>query len=224
MRSTASEDRCRPSTLAPRLLTWTLVALGTGLASCAGVPLTESGFLDDYSALEPAPEEEVWGIPDTVHLYRAGALDAGGYDSILVDASVWLPSDDHEHRPSEERTTALLEEFTRCLEKGLSEDFEIVDTPRSGTLRVRPALTAVDPANPWLNVPLLILVLPVDMGGLSGEIEVVDAMSGERVLAMTARRESNPFLIFEFFSWYGQVEHGMWKWSRLLARQLQPAE
>ena len=85
-------------------------------------------------------------------------------------------------------------------------------------------MTAVEPANPWINVPLIFLILPLDMGGLSGEIEIVDAMTGERVFAMTARRESNPFLWLEAFTWYGQARHAMWKWSRLMADRLQPAE
>jgi len=192
------------------------------LAGCANVPLTETGFLEDYSELKPAPDAEVFCIPDTVHLFRSPKLDAGGYDSVIVEPTVWMPSEKHKHRPSEEKTAWLVEDFSKCLEKGLGKDFEVVDTPRAGTLRVRPALTAIDPANVWINMLALFFILPIDMGGVSGEIEVLDAMTGERLLAMTARREGSPFLILETFTAYGQARHGVWKWSRLLAHRLQP--
>ncbi|MFT5291473.1 MAG: hypothetical protein ACI8QS_002063 [Planctomycetota bacterium] len=207
-----------------KILPAALAASSLLLASCANVPLTETGFLGDYSDLKPAPEAEVWGIPDTVRLYRSPALDQGAYDAVIVDASVWMPTDEHDHRPTDEKTAWLLEELSICLAKGLAEDFEIITTPRPGALRLRPAMTAVDPANVWINLVTLVLLVPVDMGGISGEFEVVDAMTGERVLAMDARREGNPFLFLEVFTTYGQARHGMWKWSRLLAEQLQPRD
>ena len=190
------------------------------LASCANLPLTETGFLADYSQLKPAPEHEVWGIPDSVHAFRSESLNRPGYDSILIEPAVWMPSDQHAYRPSEERVQWLLAEYTNCLSKILGEDYELVQHPRPGTMRIRPALTAVEPGNPWINVPMLVLLLPADMGGLSGEIEVLDAIDGERLFAMTARRESGPFLVFEAFSYYGYALHGMYKWSLLLAREL----
>jgi len=198
----------------------------TGLslsAGCANVPLTETGFLVDYSALEPAPEAEVWGIPDSVRLYRSSRLDGNEYDAVYVEPAEWVPSPMSDFHPGEEKTRWLLEEFSDCLKKGLGEDFEVVDAPRAGALRVRPALTAVNPQNVLLNVIFFIALLPVDMGGISGEIEVVDAMSGERVLALSARREGNPFLWLEVFTRYGHARYGMWKWSRMLAGMLQPA-
>ncbi|MFT5050377.1 MAG: hypothetical protein ACI8QZ_001778 [Chlamydiales bacterium] len=196
-----------------------VLSLFTG---CANVPLTETGFLKDYSELAPAPEAEVWGIPDTVHLFRSGALDAGGYDAVLVEPAVWVPSPADDFEPSEAKMAWLLEEFSDCLKKGLGEDFEVVDEARPGALRVRPALTAINPQNVPLNLITVLLVLPVDMGGISGEIEVLDALTGERVLAISARREGNPFLWLEIFTVYGHARHGMWKWSRMLAAMLQP--
>lgn len=203
---------------------WPCLSAGLfALAACANVPLTESGFLGDYSRLQHALAAEVWGIPDSVLLERSPLLDEGGYDAVLVEPAAWFPSL-HDHEPSAEKTAWLLEELSSCLAKGLSEDFEVVDEPRPGALRVRPALTAVDPANVWVNLLFLFALLPVDMGGISGEVEVVDAVSGERLFAMTARREGNPFLILETFTTYGQARHGMWKWGLLLADQLQPVD
>ena len=203
-----------------------LFALACSLfgSACANVPLTRTGFLGDYSELKPAPHLQVWGVPDTVHAFRSERLDRGEYDAVIIDASVWVPSDKDDFEPSEEKTAWLLDEFSQCLENGLSEDFEVVDTPRPGALRVKPAMTAVNPANVWINTLFLFLLVPVDMGGISGEIEVVDSVSGERLFAMTARREGNPFLFLETFTTYGQSRHGMYKWSLLLNEQLQPLD
>ncbi len=205
-----------------RLALSLLVTTSAFCASCANVPLTESGFLGDYSLLQRTPDAEVWGVPDTVHLYRSDVLDEGGYDAIMVDPAVWIPSPEHDFDAGEKKTAWLLEEFSTCLAKGVGKEFELVHEPRPGALRLRPAMTAVDPANVWINVPLVFLLVPIDMGGISGEIEVVDSMSGDRVFAMTARREGNPLLILETFTSYGQARHGMYKWSRMIARRLKP--
>ena len=204
-----------------RFRMWVL-ALGLSIASCANVPLTKTGFLNDYSALEPAPEHQVWGIPDTVELFRSDVLDSGSYDAIIVDPAEWQQGG--KFTPGDENIAWLEEEFSKCLTKVIGKEFEVVTEPREGALRIRPAVTAVNPQNVLINVILLIVAVPLDMGGISGEIEVVDSMSGERVLAMRARREGNIFIVLESPFIYGHARHGMYKWSVLLRRLLQPQE
>lgn len=202
-----------------RIRMWGL-ALGLSIASCANVPLTKTGFLGDYSKLEPAPEHQVWGVPDTVELYRSQSLDSSSYDAILVDPAEWQQGGNF--TPGDKNIAWLEEEFSKCLTKVIGKEFEVVNEPRPGALRIRPAVTAVNPQNVLFNLIMLVVAVPVDMGGISGEIEVVDAMSGERMLAMRARREGNIFLVLESPFIYGHARHGMYKWSVMLRDLLQP--
>ncbi len=189
---------------------------------CANVPLTETGFLGDYSEIKPAPEHQVWGIPDTVHLYRSPKLDSRSYDAVLVDPTDWQQGGTY--TPSDDNVAWLQTEFSKCMENTLGDSFEVISEPREGALRVRPALTAANPSNVLVNAILIILAVPLDQGGISGEIEVVDAMSGERMLAMTARREGNMFLILESVFIWGHARHGMYKWGRMLEKLLKPTD
>lgn len=191
------------------------------LASCASVPLTQTGFLGDYSEIKPAPEHQVWGVPDTVHLYRSPELDVRAYDAVLVDPTEWHQGGTYE--PNDENVAWLQAEFSKCMEKVLGREFEVITEPREGALRVRPALTAANPSNVLLNAILAVVAVPLDQGGISGEIEIVDAMSGERMLAMTARREGNIFLVLESVFIWGHARHGMYKWGLLLNKLLQPS-
>ena len=59
------------------------------------------------------------------------------------------------------------------------------------------------------------------MGGISGEMELQDGMSKETLVAMVAHRDGSPFLIFECLMPYGHAQHGMKKWSKILAESTQ---
>ena len=96
--------------------------------------------------------------------------------------------------------------------------FEIIDEPRPGAARVRLAITDVNPSSVWVNVVGIVLVVPPDMGGVSGEMEIVDAETGERLVAMTATREGTPFLLIECFIRHGHACHGVKKWAGELSR------
>lgn len=186
---------------------------------------TQSGFLGDYTGLRAAPERQVWGVPDDILLDRRPALDAriasGGIGAVLVDPVVYLPAEGARYTMSPKAAKRLEDSSTERLRRELGKSFELVDTPRAGVARVRMAITDVNPSNVWVNILGVILVVPPDMGGVSGEIEIVDAMSGERLAAMAATREGTPFLLLECFTKHGHARHGVKKWSRDLTRLMQ---
>ena len=132
----------------------------------------------------------------------------------IVDNGQEEPPDDHSDEDDEEHLTQA---FEKRLRNALEDDFEIVGEPRPETLRIRAAITEADPSWVWLNIVGVILVVPPDMGGISAEVEVLDALTGERLIAMTARRDGTVFLLLECFSTWGHARHGMKKWSRILA-------
>ena len=185
----------------PTLLLVALAVLSTG---CANMSQTRTGFLDDYESLERAKDREVWGVPDEILLHRTAALDEalanGGIRAVVVDPVVYRPVADARYTMSDESAAKLESWSTEKFQAILAEDFEVLDEPAPGAARVRLAVTDVNPANVWVNIIGVILVVPPDMGGVSGELELVDAMTGERLAAMTATREGTPFLVLECFS------------------------
>jgi len=198
-----------------------ILTLLLAVTGCAGMPMTQTGFLDNYDELEPAPERTVAFVPDGIELYTNERLCSGEpYDAVLVEPVVYRPADDNDHEPSPERADDLSRYFTRKLKHTLGEDFELVDTPRPGAARVRATITALDPSNVPINVVTLILLFPVDMGGVSGEIEIVDSVTEERLAAMTLCREGTPFLLIECFNRYGHARHSMKKWAKEVRRIL----
>ena len=187
------------------------------VTSCANMPMTRTGFLEDYSQLKPAPERTVRFVPDGIDLYVNPAPSRSeGYDAIFIEPVVYKEAEGVDYVPSERVQDDLPRYFHRKLHKQLSKDFEIVEEPRPGAIRLRTAITAIDASNVPLNIVMLILAVAVDMGGISGEIEAVDAVTGERLSAMTLCREGTPLLVFESVNRHGYARHGIKKWSKEL--------
>jgi uncharacterized protein DUF3313 len=190
------------------------------LAACANSPMTETGFLDDYQGLRPSPEWQVPGVPDGVFLDLAEGYQPQDYDAVLIEPVVFSQTDQVEFEPEWEEKVELAAYFTEQLRQTLGADYELIDQPRPGALRVRAAITSVNPIHVWTNIVMVVLLVPSDMGGISGEMEVTDAISGQRVAALTTCRDGTPFLILECFSRFGHARHGMEKWSVMLSRIL----
>jgi len=183
------------------------------LASCANLSVPRTGFLENRDQLTPNQEHEVWGVPDGIDLYVAPDLDASKYDSVLIEDTVYMPSADARHTPSEKSLAKLKANFSKYLGKRLSRDFTLVSEPGPRTLRVRAAIAEVVRERVWLNILTVILIVPVDMGGIAGQIEVLDSLTGERLIAMAAHRDGTPFLVLECFGPYDHADWGMRKWS-----------
>lgn len=195
-------------------------------ASCANMPSTESGFLQGgYADLEPAPDRQVWGIPDEIRMTITPELrrraEAREIRQVYVEPAVYRPLADARYRPEEGAARRLEGYATRKLKNALAEDFEIVDGPTSTSVTVRLALTDLMNSNVWINSVMTVLLVPVDMGGVSGELEVLDSATGERLAAWTATREGTLFLIFEAFNRHGHVRHGVKKWAKMTRSILQ---
>lgn len=194
-------------------------------AACAHVrPATETGFLgSDYSALAAAQERQVWGVPDEVRLEITETLrrriEAGDIREVHVARAVYRPVDNPRYRPDAAAASRLAGYATRKFAEALAGHFTLVDEPSAGSVTVRLALTDMMNSNVWVNTVATILLVPVDLGAVSGELEVVDSVTGERLLAMTATRGGSFFHILEAFNRHGHVRHGIKKWAKL-TRQL----
>lgn len=150
-----------------------------GLAACANLSPTESGFLDDYSALRPSKANP--RDPS----YRKPGLAAETYTSFLLDPVVYQPAAVLTAETDTATIDELLADYRAKLEGAFATRFTKVTEPGPGVLRIRAAVTGLERANPVLNgVTMAIILVPVTAGGASTEAEVLDSVTGERLVAL----------------------------------------
>lgn len=181
--------------LAPLLLS----ALLLGGCAAGGMKTVEqSGFLGDYSQLQPGGKDRV------ALLYIKPGANLRSYDKIMFDRVVVMLSDDAEYRAID---PALLKELTdyyqQALFNAVKDGYQVVDQPGPGVLRVRTALTELKPSKPVANTlssitpPGIVASLAVKItsddnlgtGEAGTEFEFLDAMTGERLAAGVDRRQ-----------------------------------
>jgi hypothetical protein len=122
------------------------------------------GFLEDYAQLAPGREGQASLI------YIDGDADFSIYSSILIEPVVAWPESSGEPAAA---SRILAEELDAALRRELAHEFELVEQPRAGTLRLRAALASASDST---------LVL---------EIEILDDSSGARLVAAVDHRESD---------------------------------
>ena len=126
----------RTSLLCLNLLAGLLLA---GCASQTIAPSQYSGFLADYSQLQPTTSAS--GAP--ILRWISPDFRAQDYPEIYVEKPVFYPAP----RPSEEVSQATLEQISaylhEAIKRELAQRMRVVDTPTRDSLVLRSAITAV---------------------------------------------------------------------------------
>ena len=128
--------------------------------ACAGTAVVEpSGFLGDYSRLKPGRDDQAQLV------YIDSEADFSGYERVQIEpVEVWQRVGGSDASSGE--LASLAADLDSALREQLALEFELVDSPEPGTLRIRTALTRV-----WKS-------------GASIELEILDAESGRRLIAV----------------------------------------
>lgn len=143
-----------------------------------------SGFLTDYGALVEAE-----GEPGVRRFESPGAL--GRYSAFLIDPIAIQPAPGAKlDKVPRERLEELVGVLETALRDQLSERYSIVLAPAPGALRIRAAVTDVDPATPLLNIHPATKISGLGLGGAAIEAEGVDSVTGERVFAVLVSRDA----------------------------------
>jgi hypothetical protein len=133
------------------------LAVLAGCSEMAGTP--PSGFLGDYSQLQPGRGDQAQLV------YINPEADFSRYERVLVEpVIVWERTAGAD--ASAEELASLAADFGRALRKQLALEFELVENAGPNTLGIRTAITHV-----WES-------------GASIELEIVDAESGQRMVAV----------------------------------------
>lgn len=193
------------------LLVFALLLLNWGCAKTYQARRVEtSGFLGDYSQLNEGKDGEA------LLVYRNPAAVFSRYDKVIVDdISIWRPADSELAEVSDEDAQRLAQALHDAILEKLEEDYEIVRAPGPGVLRVRAAIT--EAAESYVVLDTMASVLPhvravslvtrlttgtsAFTGRASGEAEILDAVTGERLLAGVDRRVGNTAIRGALSSW-----------------------
>ncbi len=185
-------------------------------SGCANTQLSKEAFPRSAPLLVPAPEKETRFIPDEIEIHRKPGVDFNRYKAVWVEPTR-LALRTEGHQPSEKHRERLVKRMDAELARSLGRNLEVVNQAGPDTLRVRVAITDLNPQNFLFNVVTFILLVPLDSGGISAEFAITDSETDELLFAMAARRGGTPLLILEAFHIYGHAGHGMKNWAKLLS-------
>jgi hypothetical protein len=173
---------------------------------------TRSGFLKDYSRLQP--------IPTHKHVLAERSPKLVTYKTFLVQTPQVIPTATITGKPIDAATAdQLAAELKAAVTQALGINFKITDRPGEGVAVVRAAITQVgecfhQPGN-----------INRQIGGASVEMEIVDAVTGERLAAAVesdAVTTNDPSL--KSNDPYYDVRLVFQHWSSRLAKWLADAE
>ncbi len=149
------------------------------LASCRSVGLTESGSLSSYQNLA------VDGDQRARKSFIAPETRWQAYDAIVLEPLALDLQPSSLDQVSEANFDRLTSHYDGFLRESLTPRWQVLDAPRPGALIVRSTLTEIDTINVPLNwITGLGLLWPVDVGGATVELEILDATTGEQLAAL----------------------------------------
>lgn len=178
-----------------------LVACGPAIAQDSANPETRfSGFLGDYSRLQPAPDRE--GV--LLFIDRTG--DYRSFRKVMFDPpEVFLAPNPDYHGLQPDTLKRMTDNFVAAFKRALEPEYQVVTEPGPDVLRVRSAITGVQLVKPSMKatdiipVKALFNIARSAAGGapmvaeMTAEFEVLDP-TGRRIAAATATRKGEKTL------------------------------
>lgn len=175
-------------------------ALAASLAMAACTPITQTrdveatGFLGDYSQLKPGNEGEALKIYVNPNYQQTCKT----YDKVMIDPiKIWVAKDSNLISVSTDDRQAMVNHLHGAMVSELGKEYTIVNKAQPGTLRIRAAITEAEGS--WVALDTLSSFMPQMLvlskmkelatgtasfvGKASGEVEITDAVTGERIAA-----------------------------------------
>ena len=201
----------------------------TGCATTKQAKKVETtGFLPDYSVLEPGGEGRA------LLVYRNPSADFSKYDKVIIDrVTIWKSDGSSLDKvdPADLRRLAL--DLHYAIKGKLADDYTVVDAAGPGTLRVQVALTEAGQSNAAMDVFSTILpqarVLSAGksmatgteafVGGAAAEAAISDAETGELLLAGVDKRTGGKSLKGSTDPW-SDVHFAFEYWAQRMKERL----
>lgn len=218
--------KARVHVLAVSLVLFVTYIFGSG---CATAPkVQQSGFLSDYSKLQPGPKG------GAALVYIKPEVNWASYNKVIIEPAVVWYSEHADYKgikPIE--LMALTDYFNEAIVKNLEGAYSIVGTPGPGVLRIRVAITNVVPTNPAMDaltgtVPQARLISGISkvttgtslfVGEASTEIEIRDSQTNQ-VLAEAVDRRAGEKKFLEVKDKWTDAKEAMDYWAKRLRQRL----
>lgn len=182
-----------------------------------------SGFMDSYEDLK-----RVDGFSDFVWGYTKKPLVLKDYDAAIINPILvyFHPGASGGVGLDPEKLADLTTFFRTSIAEQLAKlrDFEVVDKPGKGVMRVRIAITDLNVSRSGANVGTKVaaaatlgagfLVPAVDVGGATMECEILDSESGERLVAIVDTDRGRRMFNFHSMKTLGDAKAAMREWAK----------
>ncbi len=187
-------------------------------AGCATAP-PGSGFMKDYSRLQPDSEDE------SLKWWEKEGVDWKRYNKLMIDPVVVYFHPDAKNRQIEPDVLKELTDYFRTVViEEVQETYPVVDKPGPDVLRIRAAITDLVPANPFVNlVTTAGMGISVDMGGASMEAMFIDSTTNEVIGEVIDSKKGTPVDInmLKGFTTWGYAKGALRDWAELLKESLE---
>jgi len=218
------------------ILTTMIIMMVVSMMTLSGCATTEqarsvepSGFLGDYSQLKPGEKNEAllyWIDP---------AVDFKTYGKIVIDpVTIWRSENSNIGDLPPEEQKNLQHYLYQAVKEALAKDYTIVETPETGTMRIRLALTeaagstvAGDIITTYLPPAILINAVKRLSTGTSAfvgkaavELEIVDIVTNKRLAAAVDKRSGGKNYEGSLSTW-ADVEQACDYWAERLRLRLE---
>lgn len=202
-----------------------MVLIFCGVMACATENMpSKSGFLGDYSKLTKTPYKDAEGA----YSYFNPERPLSEYSKFIVlpvqirlvqiaRAPYTSPSAPYINKKDLQK---LADYFYSRLVKALkNSNYNVVHEPGPGTLILRVAITNLEPAHPMVRMQPILTKSEI-WGGASAEAELVDALTGEIVVAVIDYQRGRKY---DKITQYGNVVDVIKRWSKRLITRMDEA-
>ncbi len=175
------------------------------LSGCATMETTQSGFLTDYQELES--DEETPNHREFI----AENIDWTRFSAAKIESVKAILPAKQAKRFDKEDIAQLEADAEEILREVFASRLAPSDASGQEKLCIRAAITDINTVNVGMNTVTSILAVPLDNGGVSVEIEILDAASRERLLAYSSYETGKMKQVGGFFSKLGHAKSGFRK-------------
>jgi hypothetical protein len=197
----------------------------------------QSGFLSDYSKLEPDPKN-----PNLLVYWKDKGVLKNSHKFMLEPVTVYLLPQAQQRGIDPEQLDKLARSFTEALRDELTKSgrYEIVTKPGPGVMVLRIAITNLEPTGRGKNATVKgaataasvavapgasLLVPRLSVGKVAIEGEMVDSVSGEVEAAfMTSKTGSRFFSGLKAYQTWGDINAAFRTWAKNFRKELDDAQ
>lgn len=184
------------------------------VGGCASKP-KYTGFLSDYSKLEPASETSL--------RYIAPGNPLAKYNAFIIEPVVLRLYAERQGELAGDKDLPQLSLYFRgAIVEALADRYQIVSAAGPGVARLRVAITDLKKSTPALNVLPQTKLTGLGLGGATMEAELLDSQSNQQIAAVVESQVGNRLSLSGLSAW-GDAKEIMDEWAKRTRKRLDEA-